>query len=148
MWFELLWRDYFEFLPFKYGRSLFAARGLSNKTNVPFDAQQFNDWINGVTTDSFINAGMKVLSQSGYVSNRMRQILASYWVYDMRGDWRAGASWFESQLVDYDVYSNQGNWLYIAGRGTDPRGGRPFNVAKQARDHEPDKRYQNYWLVN
>jgi deoxyribodipyrimidine photo-lyase len=76
----------------------------------------------------------------------MRQIVASYWIYDMGGDWRAGAAWFESQLIDYDVYSNQGNWLYIAGRGTDPRGGRPFNVAKQMRDHDPDGLYRQHWL--
>ena len=146
LWFELLWRDYFEFLPFKYGKRLFTASGLSDKPNVAFDGHRFNDWINGETADSFINAGMKELSQTGYVSNRMRQIVASYWIYDMGGDWRAGASWFESQLVDYDVYSNQGNWLYIAGRGTDPRGGRPFNVSKQARDHDPDNSYRKYWL--
>ena len=52
----------------------------------------------------------------------------------------------ESQLIDYDVYSNQGNWLYIAGKGTDPRGGRPFNVGKQARDYDPDGVYQKMWL--
>lgn len=62
----------------------------------------------------------------------------------MSGDWRAGASWLESQLVDYDVYSNQCNCLLIAGRGTDARGGRLFNVAKLARDYDPDKSYQNF----
>jgi deoxyribodipyrimidine photo-lyase len=76
----------------------------------------------------------------------MRQIVASYWIYDMKGDWRAGAAWFESRLIDYDVYSNQGNWLYIAGKGTDPRGGRPFNMDKQAKDHDPDGVYQRTWL--
>jgi deoxyribodipyrimidine photo-lyase len=93
-----------------------------------------------------IDAGMRELRESGYLSNRMRQIVASYWIYDMQGDWRAGAAWFESQLIDYDVYSNQGNWLYIAGRGTDPRGGRPFNVAKQTQDHDPDGIYRRLWL--
>ena len=66
-------------------------------------------------------------------------------LYDLRGDWRAGAAWFESQLVDYDVYSNQANWLYIAGRGTDPRGGRRFNPIKQAQDHDADGSYRRMW---
>lgn len=146
LWFELLWRDYFEFLAFKYGKKLFRARGLSDRGSATFDARSFDQWITGQTENSFINAGMTELSQTGYLSNRMRQIVASYWIYDMQGDWRAGASWFESQLIDYDVYSNVGNWLYIAGRGTDPRGGRHFNVVKQALEHDPDNRYQHHWL--
>ena len=59
-----------------------------------------------------------------------------------------GAAWFESQLIDYDVYSNQGNWLYIAGKGTDPRGGRPFNVAKQTQDHDPSGKYRQIWSTS
>ena len=106
----------------------------------------FHQWTTGQTPESLINAGMKELSETGFLSNRMRQIVSSYWVYNMGGDWRAGAAWFESKLIDYDVYSNQGNWLYIAGRGTDPRGGRPFNVAKQAREYDPDGVYLRKWL--
>lgn len=61
------------------------------------------------------------------------------------GDWRVGAARFESQLLDYDVQSEQGNWLHIAGRGTDPRGGRRFNVAKQTAEHDPDGAYRRLW---
>jgi deoxyribodipyrimidine photo-lyase len=43
------------------------------------------------------------------------------------------------------VFSNQGNWAYIAGRGTDPRGGRRFDPDKQAREHDPDGRYRRMW---
>jgi deoxyribodipyrimidine photo-lyase len=88
---------------------------------------------------------MHELLVTGYLSNRLRQVVASYWIHDMHGDWRAGAAWFEAQLIDYDVCNNQGNWLYIAGMGTDPRGGRRFNVQKQAQDHDPDQHYQRLW---
>ena len=82
---------------------------------------------------------------TGYLSNRLRQITASYLIHDLQCDWRAGAAWFEHQLVDYDVYSNQGNWLYIAGRGTDPRGGRRFDPVQQARAYDPQGAYQDLW---
>ena len=72
---------------------------------------------------------------------------ASYLIHDLACDWRAGAAWFEAQLLDYDVYSNQGNWLYIAGRGTDPRGGRRFNATKQAHDHDADGTYRRMWCT-
>ena len=88
---------------------------------------------------------MRELFLTGYLSNRMRQIVASYLIYDLECDWRKGAQWFESQLIDYDVYSNQGNWLYIAGHGTDPRGGRAFNVSKQAQEYDADGEYRRRW---
>lgn len=146
LWFELLWRDYFRFIHFKYGQKLYRASGLTGVPVKPSYASSFEQWRTGNTGAVLVDAGMRELHQSGYLSNRIRQIVASYWIYDMKGDWRAGAAWFESQLIDYDVYSNQGNWLYIAGRGTDPRGGRPFNVTKQAQDHDPQEIYRKLWL--
>ena len=147
LWFELLWRDYFRFLHFKYGKRLYNSKGLSRVPSNQFDSEKFIKWSSGTTGESLIDAGMRELKKTGYLSNRMRQIVASYWIYDMRGDWQAGCAWFEYQLIDYDVYSNQGNWLYIAGKGTDPRGGRPFNVAKQTQDHDPDGIYRQMWLT-
>jgi deoxyribodipyrimidine photo-lyase len=88
---------------------------------------------------------MRELKATGWLSNRMRQIVASHLIHEMRCDWRAGAAWFESRLIDFDVFSNQGNWAYIAGRGTDPRGGRRFDADKQAREHDPDGAYRRMW---
>ncbi len=146
LWFELLWRDYFRFLHFKYGRKLYRKTGLSDHPPSKFGRRQFAQWCGGHTGEGLIDAAMRELSTTGYLSNRLRQVVASYLIYDMMGDWRAGAAWFESQLIDYDVYSNQGNWLYIAGRGTDPRGGRAFNVAKQTNDHDSNGNYRRRWL--
>ena len=146
LWFELLWRDYFRFLHFKFGKKLYHSKGLSKASSHPFDSKKFIQWSSGKTGESLIDAGMRELQRTGYLSNRLRQVVASYWIYDMKGDWQAGAAWFESQLIDYDVYSNQGNWLYIAGKGTDPRGGRPFNVSKQTQDHDPEGIYRRIWL--
>jgi deoxyribodipyrimidine photo-lyase len=88
---------------------------------------------------------MRELAATGWLSNRMRQIVASYLIHDLACDWRAGAAWFEHCLIDFDVCSNQGNWLYVAGRGTDPRGGRRFNTDKQTREHDPDGAYRRLW---
>jgi deoxyribodipyrimidine photo-lyase len=75
----------------------------------------------------------------------MRQNVASYLIHDLGCDWRAGAAWFESHLIDFDVYSNQGNWLYLSGHGTDPRGSRRFNPDKQAKDYDADRSYRDMW---
>jgi len=146
LWFELLWRDYFRVLHLKYGKRLYCASGLNQLEKPMHNARGFERWCSGTTGESIVDAGMRELKATGYLSNRLRQVVASYLIYDLHSDWRAGAAWFEAQLLDYDVYSNQGNWLYVAGRGTDPRGGRRFNPQKQAQEHDPDGLYRALWL--
>ena len=145
IWFELLWRDYFRLLHLKYGARLYHAQGLTSLPAPSHDGRRFDAWREARTGEPLVDAGMAELSTTGYLSNRLRQIVASYLVYDLGCDWRAGAAWFEAQLIDYDVYSNQGNWLYLAGRGTDPRNGRRFNIQKQVREHDPDGAYRRLW---
>ena len=145
LWFELLWRDYFRFVHLQHGRKLYLAQGLGQPAATPPNARGFERWCQARTGEPLVDAAMCELMSSGYLSNRLRQVVASYLVHELGGDWRAGAAWFESQLVDYDVYSNQGNWLYIAGRGTDPRGGRRFNVVKQTAEHDPSGEYRRLW---
>ena len=145
IWFELLWRDYFRLLHLKCGAQLYRAQGLTSLPPPSHDVRRFDAWCHARTGEPLVDAGMAELGTTGYLSNRMRQIVASYLVHDLGCDWRAGAAWFEAQLIDYDVYSNQGNWLYIAGRGTDPRNGRRFNIQKQVQDHDPDGIYRRLW---
>ena len=146
LWFELLWRDNFRLLHLQHGRQLYAARGLSQLPRPSHFPKDFQRWCSGTTGEPIVDAGMRELAATGFTSNRMRQIVASFLVHDLACDWRAGAAWFESQLVDFDVCSNQGNWLYVSGRGTDPRAGRRFNPAKQTQDHDPQGRFQKAWL--
>ncbi|USX24426.1 DASH family cryptochrome [Oxalobacteraceae bacterium OTU3CINTB1] len=145
--FELLWRDHFRFLHLKHGAALYRKRGLlaTLPAQLAHDDEKMLRWREGRTGQPLVDAGMRELAATGFLSNRMRQIVASYLIYELECDWRAGAAWFEAQLIDYDVYSNQGNWLYIAGRGTDPRGGRRFDPERQARVHDPDGTYQRLW---
>jgi deoxyribodipyrimidine photo-lyase len=79
---------------------------------------------NGATPSDFINANMIELKQTGFMSNR--QNVASYFVTN--SIWIMAAAYFESQLIDYDVCSNWGNWAYLAGVGNDPRKHRYFNI--------------------
>ncbi|MCU0957354.1 MAG: DASH family cryptochrome [Hydrogenophaga sp.] len=148
LWFELLWRDHFRFVMRHHGVRLFAARGLA-RDRLPApragDPAAEARWREGCTGLPLVDAAMRELNHTGYLSNRLRQIVASALIHDLGGDWRAGAAWFEHCLIDFDVYSNQGNWAYIAGVGTDPRGGRRFNLDKQTQDHDADGRYRRCW---
>ena len=146
--FELLWRDYFRFLHFKYDRKLYFPFGLKNKEINATRQDNKSNLEEANTESSFINAGIRELQNSGFLSNRMRQILASFIIFEMKIDWRVGADFFQKYLIDFDIYSNQGNWIYIAGYGTDPRGGRRFNIEKQKNTYDIDNHYEMYWNEN
>ncbi|XP_053323574.1 cryptochrome DASH [Spea bombifrons] len=145
--FELLWRDYFRFVALKYGRRIFFLRGLQQKS-VPWkkDAKLFDAWKEGRTGVPFVDANMRELAMTGFMSNRGRQNVASFLTKDLGIDWRMGAEWFEYLLVDYDVCSNYGNWLYSAGIGNDPRENRKFNMIKQGLDYDGNGDYIRLWV--
>ena len=145
LFFELLWRDHFRWLHRKHGLRLYRARGLREAPVPEHKAEAFARWCQGETGDAFIDAGMRELAATGFLSNRMRQNVASHLIHELQGDWRAGAAWFEARLIDHDVYSNQGNWLYLSGRGTDPRPLRRFDSARQAQMYDPQGRYRALW---
>lgn len=88
---------------------------------------------------------MKELKGTGYMSNRGRQLVASYLVNDMGLNWLEGAAYFEHILIDYDVCANYGNWAYVAGVGCDPRTNRYFNIEQQAERYDPDKAFRTLW---
>jgi deoxyribodipyrimidine photo-lyase len=146
--FELLWRDFFRFMFKKHRTKFFLYSGIkTDKVN----SKLLNDkllyqWINCSTPSAFINANMLELKQTGFMSNRGRQNVASYFCNELNMDWRIGAAYFEEQLIDYDVCSNWGNWAYLAGVGNDPRGHRYFNIDKQAGDYDKNKLLRNLWV--
>ncbi len=148
--FELFWRDYFRFMMKKYTINFFQLAGIQNKriTVNKKNSHQLQDWINGATGVDFVDANMRELKYTGFMSNRGRQNVASYLCNDLKLDWRYGAAYFEQQLIDYDACSNWGNWAYLAGVGNDPRGNRYFNIEKQAIDYDKNRAFRNLWLTN
>ncbi|WP_198554702.1 DASH family cryptochrome [Flavobacterium sp. ALD4] len=146
--FELLWRDFFRFMFKKYQTKFFLYAGIKGEkeNSESLSNKLFSQWENGATPSDFINANMIELKQTGFMSNRGRQNVASYFCNELNMDWRLGAAYFESQLIDYDVCSNWGNWAYLAGVGNDPRKHRYFNIEKQANDYDKDRSFRDLWL--
>lgn len=146
IFFELLWREYFQWYATIHKHRLFRFAGIGDhKPLTSFYAQRFRKWCAGQTPWPIVNACMAQLNATGYMSNRGRQLVASCLVNELSLDWRCGAAYFEQQLLDYDVAANWGNWQYVAGVGADPRGGRHFNLAKQAAEYDPDGSFVAQW---
>jgi deoxyribodipyrimidine photo-lyase len=140
----------------KYGSRIFFKYGpnarswiRSHKDEVEWrtDVRLFRAWCLGQTGYPFVDACMRELLATGYMSNRGRQVVASFLCHDLKLDWRLGAAWFESQLIDHDVASNYGNWTYQAGVAFDPRSPyRYFNIHKQAQMYDPTGAHVRLWL--
>jgi deoxyribodipyrimidine photo-lyase len=144
--FELIWRDYFKYVSLKHGNAIFKIGGILHKD---YDWHKskiaFKEWSEGRTKDDFVNANMIELAKTGFMSNRGRQNVASYWSKTLKQDWRIGAAYFEAMLIDYDVHSNWGNWMYNSGVGNDPRD-RKFNTQLQAERYDANRKYRTTWL--
>eukprot|EP01138_Halocafeteria_seosinensis_P010121 gb/GECG01010335.1/.p1 GENE.gb/GECG01010335.1/~~gb/GECG01010335.1/.p1 ORF type:complete len:484 (+),score=51.91 gb/GECG01010335.1/:1-1452(+) len=150
--FELIWRDFFRFASLKWGNSLFQLSGPRGNTEKHgyetwrHDTDLIQAWCEGRTGFPIIDANMRELGHTGFMSNRGRQIVASFFVKDMEQDWRIGAAWFESLLLDHDPTSNYGNWTYVAGVGADPRENRYFLVPKQSSKFDKNADYIRVWV--
>ena len=138
--FELWWREFFHW---QAQRNLnIYVKPQPHRPN----PTMIQAWIDGETGFALVDAAMKELAATGYMSNRARQNVASFFVHYLRQDWRVGADYFASQLLDYDPSSNYLNWQYVAGVGHDPRDHRIFNVFKQGLQYDTDASYVKAWL--
>ena len=140
LWFELMWRDFFALRGEHRTHDHHAVDRMINTAG--------NHWqmmATASTGNSFVDAGLRELNATGFLGNRMRQIVASYCMYERNIPWQVGEAYFAMTLIDYDPASNVGNWSYIAGSGADPRGGRRFSVEKQREMYDADGAYTRTW---
>lgn len=149
LFFELLWRDFFRLMGKKYENRIFRKGGPQGKPlkHLKNTTEVFQLWADGKTGIPFIDANMRELNATGWMSNRGRQNTASFLVKDMKINWQMGAEYFESLLLDYDPCSNWGNWNYVAGIGSDLREDRYFNILTQAKNYDPQGEYVRLWCL-
>ncbi len=147
IYFELLWREYFYWHGRQQGKQLFFDGSKVGDTRMSRrDIEVFDSWKQGMTGYPIVDACMNQLSLSGYMSNRGRQLAASCLIYELDLDWRMGAAYFETQLIDYDVSSNWGNWQYIAGIGAAPNTTRQFDLEYQTQLYDPNGDFIAKWI--
>ena len=146
--FELLWRDYMRLCTRKHKQRLFHLEGFEQNARAQWKYPQKDKevqasvkrFLEGKTGMGMVDASMRELHLTGYTSNRARQNVASFLAKHMGVDWRIGAEWYESNLIDYDVSSNWANWQYVC------LGDRVFNPVKQSFDYDKKGEYVKLWV--
>lgn len=110
-------------------------------------AKRLEAWRAGRTGYPLVDAGMRQLAAQGWMHNRVRMVVASFLVKDLKVEWTHGARHFMRLLVDGDLASNQHNWQWVAGTGTDAAPYfRVFNPVAQGRRFDPDGTYIRRWV--
>ncbi|GFO41357.1 cryptochrome dash-like [Plakobranchus ocellatus] len=144
---ELVWRDYFQCMALKHKEKLFSPDGTKGeKVSWKHNMEHFNVWKDGKTGVPYIDANMRELTATGFMSNKGRENVASFLTKDLELDWRLGAEWFESTLIDHEVCNNYGNWLCISGVGLDPDLGHKYNVVEEGQHHDCNGDYIRLWV--
>ena len=148
---ELAFRDFYAHVVLEWPRSTWWNWNRNfDAMTVDEDAdaeKRFEAWKAGRTGYPIVDAGMRQLSESGFMHNRVRMITASFLVKDLHLPWQWGARWFLDQLVDGDMANNQHGWQWAAGTGTDAAPFfRVFNPTTQGDRFDPDHAYVRKWL--
>ena len=140
---ELGWREFATY-------SLYHLPHLSEQSMDPaFDDLEWQEnaadaraWQRGRTGYPLIDAGMRQLWQTGWMHNRVRMVVASFFVKDLLARWQDGARWFWDTLVDADLANNTLGWQWTAGCGPDAAPfTRVFNPTLQAQRFDPQGDY-------
>ena len=141
--YEWYWREYFQWLGGRLGDTLYQAP-------VPVLTEEQQDrlhrWCKAQSGVAIVDAAMTELQQTGFLSNRARQLAASCLVHDLAVPWQYGAAWFEHNLIDFDPNSNTGNWAYIAGGNAVSNKPHAFDLEWQTQQHDPRGLYRATWL--
>ena len=111
------------------------------------DGAQLRAWQRGRTGIPMVDAGMRELWHTGWMHNRVRMVVGSFLVKNLRLHWLEGAHWFWDTLVDADLASNTLGWQWCAGCGADAAPYfRVFNPESQAAKFDADGAYVRRWV--
>jgi deoxyribodipyrimidine photo-lyase len=145
---ELIWRDFYATILWHFpyvAKSSF--RPVYDQIEWRNNTEEFERWCTGHTGYPLVDAGMRELSSTGYMHNRVRMVTASFLTKHLLIDWRWGESWFARKLLDFDLASNNGGWQWAAGCGTDAAPYfRIFNPSSQAEKFDPQAKYIKKWV--
>jgi len=147
---ELLWREFFLWSEQRHGAAFHGATGLQNRQPAWVENRElFARWCRAEGGHPLIDAQLRELLATGYLSNRGRQWVASHFINSLQLPWIWGARFFEWWLIDAEPALNTGNWAYLAGVGSDPRsfGGSPrrFDLERQVGLYDPEQTHRQRW---
>jgi deoxyribodipyrimidine photo-lyase len=145
---QLGWRDFAHHLLYHFPHTdLKPLKKDFEKFPWEKNKKNLSAWQKGRTGIPIIDAGMRELWTSGIMHNRVRMIVGSYLVKNLRIHWTEGAKWFWDTLIDADLANNTLGWQWVAGSGADAAPYfRIFNPITQSEKFDSQGFYIRKWL--
>ena len=146
---QLVWRDFYRSVMWHFPHVCKGQAFLDVDTaiNWSHDLVALNNFKQGQTGVPIIDAAIQQLLKSGWMHNRLRMVVASYFCKNLWLDWRIGEAFFAEHLFDYDFANNNGGWQWSASVGTDASPYfRVFNPQAQQKKFDKDGEFIRQWL--
>lgn len=145
---ELIWREFYAMILWYHPRVQHQAFKLAyDQISWQNNPDDYERWKTGRTGYPLVDAGMRELSATGFMHNRVRMVVASFLCKHLLIDWRWGEAWFAQKLLDYELSSNNGGWQWSAGTGCDAAPYfRVFNPSQQQKKFDSQWQYIKKWV--
>jgi deoxyribodipyrimidine photo-lyase len=145
---ELIWRDFYQMIVYCFPHSVQSSfKPQYDRIEWRHDEGDFQKWCEGNTGYPIVDAGMRELNETGFMHNRVRMIVASFFTKHLLLDWRWGERYFAEKLLDYEMASNVGGWQWAAGSGCDAAPYfRIFNPYSQTEKFDAQHQYIQRWV--
>ncbi|RUT05195.1 deoxyribodipyrimidine photo-lyase [Dulcicalothrix desertica PCC 7102] len=144
---EIAWREFYQHAMYHFPE---LAEGAFRETfkNFPWQTNEkyYQAWCEGKTGYPIVDAAMRQMNELGWMHNRCRMIVASFFTKDLLLDPRLGEKYFMQRLIDGDLSANNGGWQWSASSGMDPKPVRIFNPASQAQKFDAEAEYIREWV--
>ena len=145
---ELIWREFYQAILHHFPHSATDAfRAKYDRIPWRHDEEHFAAWCQGRTGYPLVDAGMRELNTTGFMHNRVRMVVASFFCKHLLLDWRLGERYFAAKLLDFELASNVGGWQWASGSGCDAAPYfRVFNPESQLKKFDPSGAYVRRWV--
>jgi len=148
-WFnELIWRDFYMTILWHFPNVVNEAFNPRYR-NIEWlhNEEHFEAWKEGRTGYPIVDAGMRELNETGFMHNRVRMVVASFFTKHLFLNWQLGEAYFARKLNDFELSSNNGGWQWAASTGVDAAPYfRVFNPELQTRKFDPKLKYIRKWV--
>lgn len=144
----LMRRDFLKLLEKKYKTRIFEKTGIKGNEQYELkpEMDKFWLWANAKTGIPIVDAFMRELNNTGFISYEGRRILSQFLIEELHVSWELGAEYFQSKLVDYNPCSNWGNWNIMAGVAYDTKEDRYCSIITKARKLDPHGDFVRKWI--
>lgn len=137
---ELIWREFYMMILDQFPHVVKGAfKPEYDALKWERNPKHFQAWCEGRTGYPIVDAAMRQLNETGWMHNRLRMIVAMFLTKDLLIHWQEGERYFEEQLIDFELSSNNGGWQWSASTGCDAQPYfRVMNPVSQSERFDPD----------